>query len=98
MNKPSIDEILDPKPDALFARVVGILEQAQNNVVRAVNSNMVLAYWSIGLEIVDELQSGEERAAYGTKVIADLSARLMQRFGKGFSVPNLQNFRKFYLA
>jgi predicted nuclease of restriction endonuclease-like (RecB) superfamily len=98
VNKTSIDEILDPKPDALFARVVGILEQAQSNVVRAVNSNMVLAYWSIGREIVDELQGGEERAAYGTKVIAELSVRLMQRYGKGFSAPVLWSYRQFYLV
>lgn len=97
MTKP-IKEILAPKPDALFGRVVSILEQAQGNVVRAVNTNMVLAYWLIGREIVQELQGGEERAAYGTKVIADLSARLTERYGQGFSEPNLKNFRQFFQA
>jgi hypothetical protein len=29
-------------------------------------------------------------------VIEDLSSRLTARFGKGFSVPNLKNFRQFY--
>jgi len=29
--------------------------------VRAVNSNMVIAYWLIGREIVEALQSGERR-------------------------------------
>ena len=38
-------------PDVLFGRVVSILEQARSNVVRAVNSNMVLAYWLIGLPV-----------------------------------------------
>lgn len=85
-------------PDALFGRVVSILEQAQGNVVRAVNTNMVLAYWLIGREIVQELQGGEERAAYGKQVLEALSGRLTERYGNGFSVPNLQNFRKFYLA
>jgi hypothetical protein len=50
------------KPEALFGRVVSILEQARGNVVRAVNSNMVLAYWLIGREIVHGMQGGEERA------------------------------------
>lgn len=45
-------------------RVVSILERARANVVRAVNSNMVIAYWLIGREIVQELQRGEERAEY----------------------------------
>jgi predicted nuclease of restriction endonuclease-like (RecB) superfamily len=97
MNKIG-NEILTPKPDALFGRVVSILEQAQGNVVRAVNTNMVLAYWLIGREIVEALQGGAERAAYGKKVVEDLSARLTERYGKGFSVTNLWYFRQFYLA
>lgn len=62
MNNPTVAEVPEPIPDALFGRVVTILEQAQSNVVRAVNTNMVLAYWLIGREIVQELQGGEERA------------------------------------
>lgn len=84
------------QPVALFGRVVSILEQARGNVVRAVNTNMVLAYWFIGREIVEELQGGEERAEYGKKVVEDLSARLTERYGKGFSEENLQLFRRFY--
>ena len=98
MSKPTIGEILAPKPDALFGRVVSILEQAQGNVVRAVNTNMVLAYWMIGREIVQELQGGEERAAYGKQVVEVLSARLTAHYGKGFSFTNLWYFRQFYLA
>jgi predicted nuclease of restriction endonuclease-like (RecB) superfamily len=98
MSNASIEETIEPKPDALFGRVVAILEQAQNNVVRAVNTNMVLAYWLIGREIVQDLQGGEERAAYGKQVVEMLSARLMTRYGKGFSFTNLWYFRQFYLA
>ena len=64
------------KPDRLFNRIVSILEQARGNVLRAVNTNMVLAYWLIGREIVEEVQRGKERAKYGEKVIDDLAARL----------------------
>jgi len=86
------------EPDALFGRVAAILDQARGNVVRAVNTQMVLAYWLIGREIVEALQGGEERAAYGKRIVADLSRRLTQRYGKGFSVTNLWYFRQFYLA
>lgn len=82
----------------LFDRVVSILEQARGNVVRAVNSNMVMAYWLIGREIVQELQGGEERAEYGKQVIEDLSKRLNEKYDKGFSISNLRYFRQFYLA
>ncbi|MCX6875018.1 MAG: DUF1016 N-terminal domain-containing protein [Verrucomicrobia bacterium] len=81
---------------ALFDRVAAILEQACGNVVRAVNSNMVLAYWLIGREIVQEIQGGGKRAEYGKQVMANLAQRLTQRYGQGFSVTNLQNFRKFH--
>lgn len=76
--------LIKSKKRALFGRVVSILEQAQGNVVRAVNTNMVLAYWLIGREIVQELQGGEERAEYGTQVLEALSGRLTERYGKGF--------------
>jgi len=91
-------KIITKPTEALFGRVVSILEQARGNVVRAVNSQMVLAYWLIGREIVMEVQGGEKRAAYGKKVIEDLSARLTERYGKGFSWRNLQWFKQFYLA
>lgn len=82
----------------LFDRVVSILEQARGNVVRAVNANMVIAYWLIGREIVQALQGGEERAEYGKQVLQQLSQRLAEQYGKGFSVTTLRYFRTFYLA
>jgi predicted nuclease of restriction endonuclease-like (RecB) superfamily len=75
-----------------------ILDQARANVVRTVNCNMVIAYWLIGREIVQALQGGEERAGYGSKLLAELSASLERRYGRGFSVTNLRYFRLFYQA
>lgn len=80
----------------LFQRVVSILEQARSNVVRTVNSSMVVAYWLIGREIIQEIQDGEDRAEYGKQVIGGLSKRLNGKYGGGFSITNLQYFRKFY--
>ncbi|MEN9358630.1 MAG: hypothetical protein RL095_165 [Verrucomicrobiota bacterium] len=85
-------------PEELFGRVAAILEQARGEVVRAVNSQMVLAYWLIGREIVQELQGGQERAAYGKRLLQDLSLRLTERYGQGFSLPNLKRFRQFFLS
>ncbi len=90
------DLITTPSDGALMDRVVHILDQARANVVRAVNSNMVLAYWLIGREIVTALQGGEERADYGGKVLEELSAALTRHYGRGFSVTNLKYFRLFY--
>ena len=92
-----IDKQKLPSPNnSLFERVVTILEQARTRVVYAVNSEMVLAYWLIGREIVQELQVGDQRAAYGKRVLEEFSERLLKRYGKGFSVTNLRYFRLFY--
>jgi DUF1016 N-terminal domain len=49
-------------------------------------------------KIVQKLQDGQERTEYGEKMLSDLSVRLLEQYGSGFSDPKLQNFRKFYLA
>jgi predicted nuclease of restriction endonuclease-like (RecB) superfamily len=59
---------------------------------------MVETYWNVGKRIVDEEQSGNERADYGSFLIRDLSKQLAGEFGKGFSEANLRNFRQFYLT
>ena len=94
MKQPAASE----PPAALFDRVASILEQARGNVVRVVNTQMVLAYWLIGREIVQELQGGEERAKYGQQVVDELAMRLTERYGRGFSGRNLKLFRQFYLT
>jgi predicted nuclease of restriction endonuclease-like (RecB) superfamily len=76
--------------------VTSILDQARSNVVRSVNTNMVLAYWMIGREILLELQGGEARAKYGKRLVESLLQQLTERFGAGFSEQSLQNFRRFY--
>ena len=82
--------------NGLFGRIISILEQARGNVVRAVNSNMVMAYWLIGREIVQELQGGEHRAEYGKQILKILSKQLQDRYRRGFSEQSLQNYRRFY--
>jgi len=84
--------------DRLFAQVAGILEEAQRQTVCSVNTHMVAAYWLIGWRIVEAEQGGRERAGYGERLMENLSARLTKRYGRGFSVANLKNFREFYLA
>ncbi len=82
----------------LFKRIVSILEEARAQVVRSVNSAMVLAYWQIGREIVEHHQAGAVRAEYGDRLLDALSAQLQRRLGRGYSTTNLRYFRTFYLA
>ena len=83
---------------AFFNKVVALLSEARRVVVRDINQAMVSTYFEIGRMIVEHEQDGKSRAKYGTQVLIELSARLKKEFGKGFSVDNLQNMRRFYLA
>ena len=83
---------------SLFERVAVILESGRGRVLRTINHETVLTYWLIGREIVHALQGGEARAQYGNMLIADLSKRLTECYGAGFSTANLKSFRQFYLT
>lgn len=52
----------------------------------------------MGERIVLQQQGGESRAAYGEKVLKELSTALTAEFGRGFSSANLRNMRQFYLT
>ncbi len=48
-----------------YSRISEVLNIARNKVVRTVNATMVETYFEIGKLIVEEEQSGNERAEYG---------------------------------
>ncbi len=77
-------------------KIIDILKAAKTEVIRAVNYTMVYTYYEIGHIIIEEEQSGDERAGYGKQILKDLSKRLTSEFGKGFSVTNLQQMKNFY--
>ncbi len=81
----------------LFQQVAVLLKNAQQQVLRTVNSTMVFTYFEIGRMIVEEEQNGKERADYGKQVLKGLSEQLTKEFGKGFSLSNLEQIRKFFL-
>ena len=83
---------------SLYERVSRQIHSARNRIVRSVNHEMVQAYWHIGREIVEEELKGKNRADYGSKLLAGLSERLFQDFGRGFNLTNLKHMRSFYLA
>jgi predicted nuclease of restriction endonuclease-like (RecB) superfamily len=83
---------------AFFTEIKTLLNQARNSVYQTINTTMTQTYWEIGKRIVEQEQQGKTRAEYGKGLIKALSAQLSKEFGKGFSVDNLENMRRFYLA
>lgn len=85
------------QPDETYRSIRGFVIEAQRQVYSAVNSAMVAAYWNIG-KVIYEICGESDRAAYGKQVLQYLSERLTEEFGKGYSIRNLRNMRRFYLA
>lgn len=94
MNQSSISQ---EKGD-LLVNIRDVVQQGRQQVVHVVNVAMVQTYWQIGRLIVEDEQQGESRAEYGKQVLKNLSLSLTEEFGKGFSVRNLRNMRKFFLC
>jgi len=82
----------------LYGNVLYILKRYRSEAYNAVNTAMVISYWRIGKEIVENEQGGNVKASYGDEILQSLSKKLTADFGKGFSYSNLRNFRQFYLT
>lgn len=95
LERPAADDIR--LPSGFYEGITQVLERARSQAYHAVNSAMVHAYWEIGQRIV-EGQGGKERAAYGRALVKELSRRLTQDFGRGFTETNLKYMRQLYLA
>lgn len=80
----------------LFSKIAQLIEAARQKVATVVNLTMVYTYFDIGRMIVEDEQQGATRAGYGKHILKDLSTRLTEKFGKGFSVENLDRMRFFY--
>ena len=90
------DPSLARSAEPLYREICAVLQSARAGVYRALNAAMVQAYWHVGRLIVEHVQGGAKRAAYGEAVLDDLSRRLMAEFGRGFDVTNLRKMRQFY--
>jgi predicted nuclease of restriction endonuclease-like (RecB) superfamily len=86
------------KEIALYQKIADIIEQSRRAVAHAANLAMVHTYFEIGRMIVEDEQQGHARAQYGTYTLRDLSEKLTERYGKGFSEVNLRQMRAFYEA
>lgn len=97
-NKPKTEvATIEMNEDKLYSDAVHLIQYARGLAVNQVNYIQLMTYYSIGRWIVEEQQEGSHRAKYGQQVINNLSKRLLNEFGRGFSGDTLKNARKFYL-
>jgi predicted nuclease of restriction endonuclease-like (RecB) superfamily len=84
--------------DEVFSEIVLLLAATRSATARAANVFMTASYWEIGRRIVVFEQHGSSRASYGEGLMRRLATDLRNRFGRGFSLSNLKQFKNFYLA
>jgi predicted nuclease of restriction endonuclease-like (RecB) superfamily len=98
--KPAVRKVVRaaPAPAAVPSDLLGdvrtLIEQAREATARAVNSALVMLYWSIGTRIRTEVLK-DQRAEYGEQIVSTLSRQLAADYGNGYSRPNLFRMIRF---
>ena len=65
----------------------------QSQSIKAVNMGLTMRNWCIGFYIVEFEQNGEDRAKYGTTLVANIAQSIKI---KGLTAPELSRCRQFY--
>ena len=81
----------------LADKIVAVIEIGKQQLAISINQTIKSTYWNVGRHIVEFEQQGNARAKYGTSLLSRLAQILRTRVGRGYSHPNLNNMRKFYL-
>lgn len=100
MNKELVknDEIqTNERLNVLANTIVDEVNLTKSCLALNISAVMVKTYWSVGHHIVEFEQDGGKKAKYGTSMLTNLAKILTMRLGRGYSRPNLNNMRKFYL-
>lgn len=89
--------VVDSDLNKLADNIACLVNDTKGTLSKTINVTMVATYWNIGKYIVEFEQEGNARAKYGTSLLSSLAKLLRLKLGKGYSRPNLNNMRKFYL-
>ncbi len=79
---------------SLFQELRDLIDETRAKVATAVNASLTMLYWRIGKRLNEDVLQGE-RAAYGEQLVVDLSHRLSEEYGRGFSPTNLRRMIQF---
>ncbi len=94
MNKQIVDtQIIGQISDHLYDGVTEIIDNSKKQVAVYVNAHSSMTFWNVGKYIIEDLNY-QTYSAYGQKILATLSQRLMSRYGKGFTYSALTRMMK----
>lgn len=82
----------------LYDGVVEIIDNARKQVAVYVNVQTSMTFWNVGSFIINDMEY-QAYSAYGQKILATLSQKLMARYGKGYTysaLTRMMNVAKLY--
>jgi predicted nuclease of restriction endonuclease-like (RecB) superfamily len=81
-------------PQKLLGDIRALIDSARGQVAQAVNSGLVMLYWSVGRRIRQDVLKSR-RADYARRIVHSLSGQLTNEYGEGFGRTNLFNMLRF---
>lgn len=89
----SMNDELTAKPqsvETLYGDVCQIIDGARSRIATYLNTEVCMTNWCVGKRIKEDVLFNQ-RAEYGKQVIKNLSARLTERYGRGWSEKHLRH-------
>lgn len=90
-------ELPDAELTSLAERIANEVDKGKRALSISINATITETYWNVGRYIVEFEQQGNAKSKYGSSLLTKLSKLLQMKVGRGYSRPNLNNMRKFYL-
>jgi len=89
-----MSNLVSAVPANLVHELRTLIEAGRGHVAQTVNSELVWTYWQIGTRLRQHVL-GEERGAYGERVVANVAKVLSEEYGRGFNKRNLHHMIRF---
>lgn len=81
-------------PQSLIDDLRSMIDQTKEAIAATVNSRLTMLYWHVGSRIRTEILNNE-RAEYGSQIVATVSRQLAGEYGKGFVEKSLWRMIQF---
>ena len=81
---------------SLIDNITVLHNELQKQAVNAVNQSLTIRNWLIGFYIVEYEQNGNDRAAYGKKLLQNIEKHFEDSGIKNMNVRRFRDFRLFY--
>lgn len=90
MGKRNIELDINDDLNPLYNSIAELIVRAKKTIAITANAELAILNWQTGVHINDFVLKGN-RAAYGKKIIANLSKKLTENFGAGWSAKHLMH-------